>query len=129
MTEGKKARDDEAEDRAEARAEDVALVVGSSPDGAELGVLRKRGETVEAAIMRRAREGQPLHGDLVRLVPRQESLLFDVETLHEVRPVHEAAHEPKPAPPPHKAGPAQVASDDYRKGWDRLFKKKKSAVN
>lgn len=99
--------------------EDVALVCGASPDGETLGVLRKRGERLEAALLRKAAEGQPLQGDLVRLKPREEPLLFDVETLYEAPAL--------PAGAEGKAGPSQVASDSYRKGWDRLFRARKRA--
>lgn len=102
------------------KSEDVALVCGASEDGEALGVLRKRGERVEAAVMRRAVEGQPIQGELVKLTPREEPLLFDVESLYTP---------PTAAALPADAGrPAQVASDRYRKGWDRLFKRKKPAA-
>jgi len=94
--------------------EDVALLLGSTPDADRLAVLRKRGERVEAAVLARAEHGQPIHGDLVRLTPREEPRLFDVETLHE-------------APRRDAGGPAQVASPSYRDGWERVFAKKKPA--
>ena len=60
------------------------------------------------------REGRPLHGELVRLKAREESgRLFDVEVLHKAKP------EPQRTAP----GPAQVATDAYRKNWDRVFAK------
>jgi len=102
-------------ERPKKRGEDVALVWGRSEDGETLGVLRKRGERVEPALVRRAREGQPIHGELVRLTPREEPNLFDVDVLHDAR-----------APQQEQGGPAQVASNAYRKGWDRLFKKSRS---
>lgn len=95
--------------------DDVALVCGATEDGSSLGVLRKRGERVEAAIMKRAVEGQPIHGELVKLTPREEPRLFDVESLYT----------PPAAETSGPGRPAQVASDGYRKGWDRLFKRRK----
>jgi hypothetical protein len=102
--------------------EDVALVWGKSDDGETLGVLRKRGDAIEPALVKRAREGEPIHGELVRLTPREEPNLYDVDVLHDAR---SEVREPE------AAGPAQVASNAYRKGWDRLFKKPrtKSALN
>ena len=98
--------------------DDVALVCGATEDGSALGVLRKRGERVEAAVMRRATEGQPIHGEIVKLTPRDEPLLFDVESVYA---------------PPTASGepgrPAQVASDRYREGWDRLFKRRKKRLS
>lgn len=93
----------------------MALVWGSSADGKTLGVLRKRGERVKPGLIRKVSDGQPIHGELVRLKPRQEPHLFDVEVLHDARPQKE------------QTGPAQVASDAYRRGWDRLFKKTRSS--
>ena len=96
--------------------EDVALVLGATQNAERLAILRKRGERVEPAVLAKAEEGKPLHGELVRLEAREdEPLLFDVETIH-----------PAPAAPT-RAGPAQVASDAYRAGWDRLFAKRRPA--
>jgi hypothetical protein len=105
--------------------EDVALVWGKSEDGETLGVLRKRGDAIEPALVKKAREGEPIHGELVRLRPREEPNLYDVDVLHDARR-HDAG-----TPAPEAGGPAQVASSAYRKGWDRLFKKPraKSALN
>ncbi|MCB9596912.1 MAG: hypothetical protein H6719_29585 [Sandaracinaceae bacterium] len=100
-----------------AAPEDVALVLGATEDASQLAVLRKRGERVEAAVLAKAEEGKPVHGDLVKLTPRDEPQLYDVETLHE-------------APTPTRSGPAQVSSDAYRAGWDRLFApKRRRALN
>jgi hypothetical protein len=102
---------------ASSSAEDVALVLAASEDASSLAILRKRGEDVQPAILRKAEEGKPLLGELVRLSPREAPedadedagpALFDVETLY--RP-----------PTPEPSGPAQVASSRYRAGWDRVF--------
>lgn len=94
--------------------EDVALIYGASEDGDELGVLRKRGDSVEAAVMRKAEDGRPIHGELVRLKPRDVPLLYDVEVVHDAR--EEDA----------RGRPAQVATKKYRDGWDRLFARKRA---
>ncbi len=106
---------DDPPERDAKSSEDVALVCGASPEGEKLAVLRKRGERVEAALMHRVADGQPIHGELVRLKAREEPSLYDVEVIHEA--------------PRDADGPAQVASDAYRKGWDRLFKKRAGASN
>ncbi len=93
-----------ARSKKKAKDDDLALVLGATEDGEALGVLRKRGDAVEPAIMRKAAEGKPITGELVRLVPREEPLLFDVDVLHDGRP--EGAED--------RSGPAQVASDAYR---------------
>jgi hypothetical protein len=100
------------DERRAKKEDDVALLCASSPDGETLGVLRKRGDRVEAATMRRASDGQPIQGELVRLLPREEPLLFDVEVVHDGRRESD--------------GPAQVATEAYRKGWERLFKSKRA---
>jgi hypothetical protein len=104
-------------------AEDVALVVGASEDGETLGVLRKRGTEVQTALLKKAVEGQPLHGELVRLKPREEPLLFDVETLY-APPAAEAAP-PTESVDPSRTGPAKFTTKAYRRGWSRLFSTRK----
>lgn len=96
--------------------DDVALVWGATRDGEMLGVLRKRGDSIEPALVRKAREGEPIHGELVRLTPREEPLLYDVDVVYDGRRGTQAD----------RSGPPQVASEQYRKGWDRLFKARAS---
>ncbi len=103
------------------KGEDVALVLGASAEGERVAILRKRDEQIEAAILHKAEEGRPLTGDLVRLKARDASALFDVETIYEAP---ERAPRPKRSP-----GPAQVATDRYRRGWDRLFAKRRRRPN
>jgi hypothetical protein len=114
--------------------DDVALVWGASADGDTVGVLRRRGEQVTSALMRKAREGQPVQGELVRLRARDEPLLYDVDVLYDP-----GAAEAAPDAVPERAqderalaasegarrsdGPPRVATEAYRKGWDRLFKR------
>ncbi len=81
-------------------------------------MLRKRGDRLEAGVVRAAAEGKPVHGELVTLKAREEPNVFDVEVLHDARP------EPTPTASERRSGPAKVASDDYRRGWGRLFAKK-----
>ncbi len=89
-----------------APAEDVLLPHAVTEDGQGLHVLRKRGEAVEAGVVRAVRDGQPLHGDLVRLSHREGTPLFDVEVLHTTRTL---------------GRPPQVATKKFRDGWDRVF--------
>jgi len=88
--------------------EDVILPHAVSDDGQGLHVLRKRGDTIEAGLVRGIREGQPIHGELVRLRPREGTPLLDVEVLHDARP-------PKLGRPP------KVATKAFRSGWERVF--------
>ena len=99
------------------KKEDVLLVGGPTESGEGCHVLRKRDDHLEVGELRAVREGRPLHGELVRLKPRPESeRLFDVDVVM-----------PAPDRPEERgnAGPAQVASDAYRRNWDRVFAKKR----
>lgn len=91
---------------------DRAVIVGELAEKKGLAVLRQRGEDapVEAGVVRGVREGEPITGELVNLKPTAEDpRVCDVEVLHDARPA--ATH----------AGPARVASEAYRSGWDALF--------
>jgi hypothetical protein len=104
-----------------AKDEDVLLVHGRTESGEGYKVVRKRGERIELGEMRTAQEGKPIHGELVRLKPREESeRLFDVEVLLPAQgaTAGQAKGESKAES---KNGPAQVASDAYRTGWDAVF--------
>ncbi len=90
-----------------ARSEDVVLPHSPTEDGRGWNVLRRRGERLEAGVLHPAREGQPIHGELVRLSPREGTPLCDVEVLHDARPPTER--------------PALVASARYRDGWERIW--------
>ncbi|MBI2395408.1 MAG: hypothetical protein HYV09_37915 [Deltaproteobacteria bacterium] len=93
---------------------DRAVIVGELAEKKGLAVLRQRGEDapVEAGVVRGVREGEPITGELVNLKPTAEDpRVCDVEVLHDARPAAAAAH----------AGPARVASEAYRSGWDALF--------
>ena len=97
---------------AERPKRDVVLVCGQSEDGREYGVLRQRGTDIEVGTMRPLDQGKPIHGEVVRLKPREESpALFDVEVHHDARPS--------------TGRPAKVASEQYRKGWESIWAKKR----
>jgi hypothetical protein len=99
-------------------AEDKVLIRGVSADGEKLAVLRARGDRVEAGVVSKVKEGEPLHGELVKLTPHPEfPLLCDVEVAY--------AGAQGNAPKLSHGGPAQVASDSYRANWDAIFSKKR----
>lgn len=99
---------------------DVVFVRGPSDDGQGVNILRLREDRVEAGELRAAKEGQPLHGELVKLEQRPEhERLYDVEVLAEA---------PKP-PASSRKGPAKVASEAYRDGWDQIFGKAPKLLN
>ena len=95
--------------------EDVLFVHSPSEAGEGYRVIRKRENTIEVGEIRAVQEGRPVHGDVVRLKPREEhQRLFDVEVLmsrDELKAKGALGH----------AGPAQVATDAYRENWDTIF--------
>src|SRR5215475_4816274 len=92
------------------RSDDTLFVYGKGDDA--YSVLRKRGESVELGALREVEEGKPLHGELVKLSRRAEHpLLFDVNVLHDSTPAKLSD----------RSGPAQVATDAYREGWEIIF--------
>jgi len=93
---------------------DVVLVCGRSDDGQGYDVLRQKGEEIQAGTMRPLVEGKPIHGEVVRLKPRNDSLvLFDVQVQHEM--------------PSSPGRPAKVATDRYRRGWESIWANKQNA--
>jgi hypothetical protein len=107
--------DPPAEPAAPKPKEDVVFVHSPSEAGEGYRVIRKRENTIEVGEIRAVQEGRPVHGDVVRLKPREEhQRLFDVEVLmsrDELKAKAALGH----------AGPAQVATDAYRENWDAIF--------
>jgi hypothetical protein len=91
---------------------DVAFIFGKDEQGTH--VLRRRSDDapVEAGILRPLQSGKPIDGEVVSLSPRKDApLLFDVKS-----------ELPSPYPArPTSDGPAQVATEAYRKGWDAMW--------
>jgi len=101
-----------------AAAGDVALVFGRDEHGVH--VLRRRGPDapVEAGVLQPLVEGKPITEEVVSLRPRPDApLVFDVSTVLE-----------RSAPRAAGDGPSQVATDEYRKGWDTIFGRKGSST-
>jgi len=87
------------------------VIRGRTDDGEGLGVLRCREGRVEVGAVRPLREGQSIHGEVVRLHPHQGCpLVCDVE-VQLAGPKRELSG----------SGPAQVASETYRRNWDAIF--------
>src|SRR5262245_14223395 len=101
--------------RRERAQKDLALVFGPSEDGQGFNMLRRRadGSAVEAGTIRPLQEGRAITGEVVNLQPRSEApFLFDCETDAELSTL--------PAEPA-LSGPAQVATEEYRRGWDAIW--------
>ena len=109
------------------KAKDVVLVHSPTEDGNGVNVVRARQQGLELGTMRPLTEGRPIHGEVVKLTPRSEMpLLYDVETelpqAGQEETVKDAsASEAKESRG--SSGPAQVASESYRRNWDAIWKR------
>jgi hypothetical protein len=103
-------------------ARDVALLYAPTDDGKGARILRARDGTIEAGEVRPAKDGQPLQGgELVRLAPRPDApCICDVHVLHEARQ-GDTPRSSSTAAVETTGRPAQVATEDYRVNWDRVF--------
>jgi hypothetical protein len=94
----------------------VAFVFGKDEHGVH--ILRRRSEDapVEAGVMEPLAEGRPITGEVISLEQRKDvPFLFDVKTVLEGPRTESRQTEPA------GDGPARVASDKYRKGWDAIW--------
>ena len=91
---------------------DVALVLDRTEDKQGFHVLRRRGEDkeVEIGTVRPLREGKEIDGEVVSFRPRK-----DVPFVYDVRTELPARERPT------SDGPAQVATDEYRRGWEAIW--------
>jgi hypothetical protein len=88
-------------------------------------VLRYRDRQLEAGAVRPLEHGKPLQGELVRLKPRREMpLICDVD----VELASPCPSDTGDAAVP-KKGPAQVATDQYRENWDRIWRHPQNLPN
>jgi hypothetical protein len=103
----------------EPSGKDLALIHGRTADGAGLRIIRRREDRIELGAIRPLQEGVPIAGEVVSLTPRPEfPLLCDVK-------VELPANAPEAdVAAPSRHGPAQVATDQYRENWDRIWPKK-----
>ena len=91
---------------------DVLFVRGRSSKSGAYRVLRAREDRVELGEMSDLKEGEPIRGEVVKLKPREEHpQLFDVDV---VVPREEGTAG-------ERSGPAQVASEAYRRNFDAIF--------
>ena len=88
----------------------MAAICGKDHRGVH--ILRRRSDEgpIEAGIVQPLEEGKPITGEVISLEQRGDlPFLFDVTS--------EVA---APAARPN-SGPAQVATDSYRRGWDAIW--------
>lgn len=100
------------------KSKDVAVLQGPTEDGEGARIIRFRDGTVSAGEVRPMKEGQALNQqELLRLKPmKNDPAICEVEVLHE------------PTRRKSKAGPAQVATDTYRRNWSQVFGKRGDAA-
>ena len=104
---------DDEDDRRPSESSDVVLVGPQMEDEPRWPVLRHREDRLEVGELRSVKAGHPMAptGEVVRLKPRREhARLFDVEVLADLD-----------EPAAQRSGPAQVATEAYRFGWDVTF--------
>jgi hypothetical protein len=101
---------------------DVALLYAPTDDGKGARILRSRDGNLEAGEVRPVKDGQSLQGgELVRLEPRSDApSICDVHVLHEAKR-HDTGPPPAATAIEPIGRPAQVATEDYRINWDRVF--------
>ena len=115
------------------QSQDVALICGKTDDGKGLHILRKRGSALEAGVVQPLEDGKPIHGELVTLRQRGQSPVCDVEVHYSS--ASRAGQTPASsdvstttassrAVADTRGHPAQVATDDYRKNWDSIWRTK-----
>jgi hypothetical protein len=97
---------------------DVALIHGVTPDGEGLQIVRARENRLEVGAIRPLREGVPITGEVVTLRPRPGfPALCDVEVQVKAPALPTTDRQELPA----RTGPAQVATDEYRRNWDMIW--------
>lgn len=99
---------------------DIAVVCGKDADG--LHILRRRSEDgpIEAAVAQPLTEGRPIRGEVISMRQREDvPFVFDVKT--ELETSDDPAGRTGAEGPQTKDGPAQVATNSYRAGWDAIW--------
>ena len=95
---------------------DLALVLDRAEDGSGYQVLRRRAadSRVELGTIRPLQEGRPIEGEVVSLKPREDvPYIFDVKT--------ELADPRQNERRLTSDGPAQIATEEYRRGWEAIW--------
>jgi hypothetical protein len=102
---------------------DIAVVCGKDAQG--LHILRRRSEDgpIEAAVAQPLTEGRPIRGEVISMRQREDvPFVFDVKTELETSD-DPASHSGRASidGAQTKDGPAQVATNSYRAGWDAIW--------
>ncbi|HEY2900221.1 MAG TPA: hypothetical protein VGL59_06580 [Polyangia bacterium] len=100
------------------QSDDVAVICGRTDDQEGFQILRRRAkdQPVEMGTLRPLREGKNIDGEVISLKPRADyPFVCDVKVELASPNPERAGVEDAPS------GPAQVASEDYRRGWDAVW--------
>jgi len=101
-------------DESTSASQDLLYVHGKNDSG-HYSVVRSRNDGIEFGELRGLRQGEDIHGELVRLSPSEKhDQLFEVDVLMEAPRQRSTA------------GPPKVATGAYRAGWDKIFGDSKS---
>ena len=109
-----------ADDSAATKApsKDIVFLGPPTADGGGVHVIRARDERIETGELRALQEGRPIVGDIVTLKPRDANpRVCDVTDSY-------SAPRGSRAPQVGHKGPAKVATNAYREGWDEIFGEK-----
>lgn len=91
-------------------------------DGQGVEIIRKRGDRLEAGTVRKLEAGKPIHGEVVRLRPRpQAPLVCDVDVEFDGASREGSRKDVLEPTLAANSGPAQVATESYRKNWDAVY--------
>ena len=121
VTTKKPAGDESSPAPATPASSDVALIHGVTSDGEGFHILRARDNRLELGAVRPLRDGAPITGEVVTLRPRANfPALCDVET-HFKAPEPLADRQEPAQLAASRSGPAQVATEDYRRNWDAIW--------
>jgi hypothetical protein len=96
------------------------MVVGRTEDEEGYHVLRRRGEDpVEMGTMRPLKDGEVIEGEVISLKARKDvPFIYDVKTKLAARRAERRLT---------SDGPPQVASKEYRTGWDAIWGKRRES--
>jgi hypothetical protein len=98
---------------------DVALVYDRTEDAQGYRILRRRAAAseIEMGTIRPLKEGRPIDGEVLSLTARQDApFLYDVKT---------ELPDPRAGTRPTSDGPPQIATEEYRRGWEAIWGKDK----
>ena len=117
--------DSKSESSAESGGDDVVLIRGRTQDGKGLSVIRRRDDRLEHGLVMPLENGKPIQGEVVRLRPRPEfPLLCDVQVEYSQSSTNaQLANDTRAV----AKGPGQVATEQYRANWDRIFERSPSS--